>query len=124
MFAKLVAIPLRGEDLGCAVDAVLLTPAAELVLIEAAGSSANTTIIALSDSEGERHVGKVKVDAEGRYSQAVLPYKPGASRGTLLFKSKSDKCSSSASVPWGAGRANEYRAGDRLVRNLPQRYGA
>lgn len=37
VYARLVPVPLRGEDRGCSVEGVWLTPGAELVLIEASG---------------------------------------------------------------------------------------
>lgn len=74
-FGKLVPVPLRGEDKGCVVSATLLTAAAELVLIEGYGFPANSEIITDSDSEGERHRERGKVDGDGRYVSAVLPYK-------------------------------------------------
>lgn len=58
VFAKIVPVALRGEDRGCTVEGTLLTPAAELVLIEGSGFPANSELKVDSDSEGERHSGK------------------------------------------------------------------
>ena len=101
LFAKVVPIPLRGEDRGCAVEGVLLTPGAELVLIEGSGFPANGELQMDSDSEGERHSEKKKADADGRYVSAMLPYKKGVTRGTLRVVLKSAGCSASIKVPWG-----------------------
>ena len=51
VYAKIVAIPQKGEDKGCSVEATLLTPGAELVVIEATGFPANADIVMDSDSE-------------------------------------------------------------------------
>jgi hypothetical protein len=104
VFAKVVPIPLRGEDRGCAVEGVLLTPGAELVLIEGSGFPANGEVEMDSDSEGERHGERKKADADGRYVSAMLPYKLGASRGTLKVSLKSAGCSPSVKVPWGRSK--------------------
>jgi hypothetical protein len=73
-FAKIVPVPLRGEDHGCSVEAVLLAPASEVVLIEGSGFPAKSELAVDSDSEGERQSRKHSVDADGRYSSAMLPY--------------------------------------------------
>ncbi len=101
VFAKVVPVPLREEDRGCAVEAVLLTPGSELVLIEGSGFPANSELTIDSDSEGEHHSQKSKADADGRYESAMLPYKQGVTGGTLKVDLKSAKCSPSVGIPWG-----------------------
>jgi len=101
VFAKLVPIPLRGEDRGCAVEATLLTPGAELVLITGSGFPPNSDIRLDSESAGERHDGKGKADADGRFVNAILPYRQGVSTGSLNVKLKSSACAPSVKVPWG-----------------------
>ena len=101
VFAKIVPIPLRGEDNGCSVEAVLLTPGAELVLIEGTGFPPNSDIVLDSESEGERHGGKAKTDVNGRYVSGILPYKQGMARGTTKVNLTSAGCSPSVSFPWG-----------------------
>jgi hypothetical protein len=73
LFAKLVAVPIRGEDRGCRVDATLLTPGAELILLEGSGFPAGGEITIQSNSEGERHDGKGTADSTGRYISAFCP---------------------------------------------------
>jgi len=101
VFAKIVPFPLRGEDRGCTIEGVLLTPGSELVLIEGSGFSANTELTMDSDSEGERHSQKSKADADGRYVIAILPYKQGVAGGNVKVDLKSAKCSPSVRIPWG-----------------------
>ena len=101
VFARVVPIPLRGEDKGCSVEAVLLTPGAKLVLIVGSGFPSNSELTMDSNSEGERHGGKGRSDAEGRYLSAILPYKQGVRGGILKVNLKAAACGPSVSVPWG-----------------------
>lgn len=100
-FAKIVPIPLHGEDRACRVEGILLTPGAELVLIKGKGFVANTDLTLSTDSEGERHDQKGKAGTDGSYSSAILPYKQGVQRGTVRVKLASPKCSPSVTIPWG-----------------------
>lgn len=101
VFAKIVPVPLRGEDRGCTVEGVLLTPGSELVLIEGSGFPANSELTMDSNSEGERHSQKSKADSAGRYAIAILPYKQGVTEGSLKVDLKSATCSPSVRIPWG-----------------------
>jgi hypothetical protein len=101
VFARFVPLPLRGEDRGCRVEAILLTPRGELVVIEASGLPANSTVTLDSDSAGERHSGKEKADADGSFVSAILPSKQGVTGGILKVDLKSAQCSPSVSIPWG-----------------------
>lgn len=101
LFAKLVPVPIRGEDRGCTAEATLLTPGAELLLITGSGFPASAEIMMDSDSEGEHHDWKGKSDADGRYAGAVLPYKQGIANGVVNVSLRSTKCAPAVSVPWG-----------------------
>jgi hypothetical protein len=101
VFAKLVPVPLRGEDQGCLVEATLLTPGAELVLIAGSGFASNSEIAMDSKSGSERQTGKGKTDLDGRYTSALLPYKQGVPSGKTEVTLKTDKCAPSVNVPWG-----------------------
>jgi hypothetical protein len=101
VFAKVVPVPLRGEDRGCSVEATLLTPGAELVLIEGLGFPSNGDITMNSESEGERHSAKGKAGADGRYTSALLPHKQGVAQGTTKVSLETAKCAPSVNVQWG-----------------------
>jgi hypothetical protein len=101
VFAKVVPVPLRGEDQGCSVEATLLTPGAELVLIAGSGFPSNSEIRMDSKSDDERHGGKGKTDADGRYMSSLLPYRQGLASGKTEVTLKAGKCAPSVSVPWG-----------------------
>jgi hypothetical protein len=100
-FAKIVPVPLQGEDKGCRVSATLLMPGAELVFVEGTGFVPNSDLTMASESEGEKHDAKGKVDAQGRYISALMPYKQGLARGRIIIRLKASACSPTVSVPWG-----------------------
>ena len=54
-----------------------------------------------SVSEGERHGGPGKVDAEGHYVSAILPYVKGVAAGTIKVTLTAAKCAPTVSVAWG-----------------------
>jgi len=101
IFGKLVPVPIRGEDAGCSAEATLLTPNAELVLINGSGFPAGADIATATDSEGEHHNGTSKADADGRYASAILPVKQGVAKGRVNVTLRAEKCAPSISVPWG-----------------------
>lgn len=101
LFAKIVPLPLKGEDRGCTVEAVLLTPDATLLWIEGSGFAPDSEVTFEGDSEGERQSHTAKTDPGGRYISSVLPYKQGIAQGTIKITLRSTKCSPSVSVPWG-----------------------
>jgi hypothetical protein len=100
-FAKIVPLPLQGEDKGCHVSASLLLPGAELLFVEGTGFTVNSELTMATDSEGEKHDARGKADEQGRYVSALLPYKQGVGRGTINIRLKGGACSPSVSVPWG-----------------------
>jgi hypothetical protein len=100
-FAKIVPVPLQGEDKGCRVSAALLMPGAELVFVEGTGFAPNSELTMAMDSEGEKHDVKSKVDEQGSYISALMPYKQGLVRGTVNIRLKGGACSPTVSVSWG-----------------------
>jgi hypothetical protein len=101
VLANTVPIPLRGADQGCTLDAVLLSPGAEVVWIEAAGFIPKGTITVRSSSEGELRGDDKKANADGSFRTAILPYVEGLSHGVVTVTLKSGKCSPSVKIPWG-----------------------
>lgn len=99
LYAKLVAVPLRGEDQGCIVEATLLTPGAEMIVVEGTGFPAASEITMDSGAQKEPRVVKGRADSSGRYLGAVLPYKQGSPSGALNVTLKSSKCSPTVTVP-------------------------
>ena len=101
VFAKSVPIPVLGENRGCSVEAITLTPGSEVVLIVGSGFSPNSDVVVDSATQGERHGGKGKTDAEGRYVSSILPYKQGVPRGTTKVDLKAAQCAPSVEFQWG-----------------------
>src|SRR3569833_966606 len=101
-YARTVPVPLQGEDKCCRVSATLLTPAAELVFVKNTNQTPNNNHTMDTESEGEKHSSKGKVDAEGRYFSILLPYRQGLSRGTAEVRLKASVCSPAVKVPWGS----------------------
>jgi hypothetical protein len=101
VLANVVPIPLRGTDQGCTIDAVLLTPGAEVVWIEVAGLAPNGILTFDSSSEGEVRKEDKKANADGSFRTAILPYVEGLKHGVVTVTLKSAKCSPSVKVPWG-----------------------
>ncbi len=99
---KLVPIPNFGVDQGCRVDAVLLTPHAELISIEASGFPTNTEVALTQDAEGEVHNAWQKIDGTGKLSWAVMPAKAGLKHGSVKIQVKAPGCSPQVSVAWGS----------------------
>ncbi len=100
-FAEMSPIPIQAEDRGCTLQATLLTPGAEMLLIEGSGFPPNAEYTTESNSEGERQAGRNKAGPDGKFSFAVLPYKEGLAKGTIVIGVKVPQCSPSITVPWG-----------------------
>ncbi len=100
-FAKITPLPLQGDDKACHVNATLLMPGAVLIFVEGTGFPSNSELTMSTDSEGEKHDLKGKVDTQGRFTLGLLPYKQGLSRGTVKIVLKGIACAPSVSVPWG-----------------------
>jgi hypothetical protein len=78
----------------------LLTPGAELLFVEGTGFFPNSELTMRTDSEGEKHDFNGRVDAKGRSTSALLPYKQGLTHGTISILLSSGTCSPTVSVPW------------------------
>jgi len=100
-FAKIVPVPLQGEDKGCRVSAALLMPEAQLLFVEGTGLAPNSELSMATDSEGERHDIAGNVDGHGRYVSALMPYKQGLMGGVVHIRLKAGGCSPTVIVPWG-----------------------
>ncbi len=101
VFAKTVPNPIRGKDRSCALEAVLLTPGAELVLLEGEGFAPNTEVTMSSASGGESHSQTAKVGADGKYLGALLPFTAKATSGVAAVTLKGVGCAPAVKVNWG-----------------------
>lgn len=101
VFAKVVPNPIRGKDKSCSVEATLLTPGAELVLLEGEGFPPNTQVTMSSNSGGEAHAQTAKVSADGKYVGAILPFTAKETKGTAMVSLKGVGCAPGVKVAWG-----------------------
>ena len=93
---------LIGNDRGCSVEVVRLTPKWEVVMIRMKGFQPAEKVEFSSDSYGEHHGGPVTIDPNGANDHTViLPYVAGKPTGSTLIKMSGTKCSPSVSFEWG-----------------------
>ena len=100
-FVSVVPFPIVGSDRGCSVEAILLFRNAEAVLLHGYGFEPNSTVHHKTISEGEMHEGDEKVDENGVFYTAELPYVQGKVNGTAKVTMQSKKCNPSVSYDWG-----------------------
>lgn len=100
-FVKIVPIPIEAVDRGCRLDAVVLMPRAEEVLIEGSGFKPGEELATNSSSAGEHLAGKSKADPKGQFFSVVLPHRKGERNGTTRFEVKAPECSPAVEFPWG-----------------------
>jgi hypothetical protein len=101
LFAKTVPLPIKSEDRGCTLEAVLLTPDAAVLWIEGSGFAPGSELALEGNSEGERQSKTDKADSDGHYISSALPQRQGLARGTIEIALRSTKCSPSVNVSWG-----------------------
>ena len=101
-FAKVVPRPNAAEDKGCRVEAVLLMPHAELILLQASNFPANTRLTMIADSEGEIQKTQPTTDAKGEYTYALMPAKAGLKSGSIKVRLEGPNCAPQVSVPWAS----------------------
>jgi hypothetical protein len=103
VFAGVVPFPNRASDRGCGLEATLVTPNAEAVMLSATGFKPGVALDVEMNSEGEIQRPSGKTDANGAYEWVVLPFKRGLPKGRAQISVHSDSCSPSLSFTWGEG---------------------
>lgn len=101
VFAKVTPIPLRVVQNGCTLDATMLAPAGQVVLLDASGFASGTDFAFSSNSEGDIVKGAKKTTKDGTFSTALAPFKKGLSKGTVTVELKSSACAPVIKIPWG-----------------------
>jgi hypothetical protein len=96
-----VPISNRVTDKGCSLESVMLAPNSSLVALQGAGYRPNATLTFLSESEGERHDGSLKVDADGNLYFAMGQGVKGKEKGVTKLSVSSPECSLSLSIKGG-----------------------
>jgi len=103
VFASVVPFPNRAAEGGCTLEATLVTPKAEAVMLSAAGFKPGITLDIEMNSEGEKQHFSGKTDAKGAYEWVVLPFKKGLTKGRAQVSVHSDNCNPALSFAWGEG---------------------
>jgi hypothetical protein len=92
-----VPISNRVSDKRCSLESVLLAPNASL---EGTGFKSNATLTMISESEGERHDGRLNADADGNPYFAMGQGKGQGERCDQADRLVGGVCSSLA-IKWG-----------------------
>jgi hypothetical protein len=100
---SVVPFPILGSDKDCALEAILLMPNAEAVLVRAKGFEPNASIHFNGDSAGEKHDANLTTNHEGKSSIVLLPYKKGVEKGEMKITVSSASCTPSLQFSWGKG---------------------
>ncbi|MDP9171294.1 MAG: hypothetical protein M3N54_11805, partial [Acidobacteriota bacterium] len=102
-FNSVVPFPNRAADGRCTLEATLVTPNAEAVMLSVTGFKPGVTLNVEMNSEGETQHPSAKTDASGAYDWVVLPFKKGLTKGRAHVSVQSDPCDPALSFAWGAG---------------------
>jgi len=103
VFAVVVPFPNRGMDAGCSIEAALVTPNAEAVLMFATGFKSGEQLDIQIVSEGERQSPSAKADPNGNYEWVVLPFKKGLTKGQARVSVRTAACTPTLPFSWGEG---------------------
>jgi hypothetical protein len=102
-FASIVPFPNRATDGGCTLEATLVTPKSEAVMLSASGFKPGAALSIEMNSEGEIQHPSGKTDANGAYEWVVLPFKQGLTKGRARVSVHSENCNPALSFAWGEG---------------------
>lgn len=103
VFASVVPFPRIGTDRGCTIEARLVTPNAEAMMLSVKGTKPGAAIETEMNSEGEKQRSSAKTGADGAYEWVALPFKSGLTKGHAEVTARSEGCNPSLSFAWGAG---------------------
>lgn len=99
---SIVPFPVTGADRGCSVEAVLLLPGGQAMLLHGTGFASHSTLHISGVSEGETKTGDVTSSEEGTFDSALLPGVKGKSKGRFQVNVQSQTCNPSVSTVWGS----------------------
>jgi hypothetical protein len=102
-FASVIPFPIIGVDKSCSVEAILLLPDAEGVLVLAKGFKVFSSIQVKIDSAGDEKSRNVPTDEAGKFSLVLMPYKKDMSQGVTTVALDSPDCHPSLKFTWGKG---------------------
>ncbi|MDP9053602.1 MAG: hypothetical protein M3N93_04780 [Acidobacteriota bacterium] len=102
-FASVVPFPIHNSDAGCSLEALLVTPNAEAVLVSLTGFKPGVSLDLESTSESEAGRSSGKADEKGNYEWIILPFRKGLTKGRTQVTVHADGCSPTLSFAWGTG---------------------
>ncbi len=100
-FISTVPFPVEGVDAICSLEAILLTPKAEALLLQGRGFPPNSEVRTHANSAGETHFSTEKTDGNGNFFEIQLPYVEGKLSGTIRDTAQSKTCAPSLDFQWG-----------------------
>jgi hypothetical protein len=100
-FTSIVPFPASATNNSCSLDAMLLTPKAEAILLLGSGFPPNSEIRIETNSAGETRFTTEKSGGNGSFSKIQLPYAEGKSNGTIRITAQSKTCAPSLDFQWG-----------------------
>ena len=81
VFASVVPFPNRATDAGCVLEARLVTPNAEAVMLFGSGFEPGGRLNWKSLQRGEKQHPAASANQNGTYSSVILPFKKGLAKG-------------------------------------------
>lgn len=102
-FASIVPFPNRAADGECILEATLVTPNAEAMMLSATGFKPGIALNIEMNSEGEKQHPSADADVNGSYEWVVLPFKKGLAKGHAQVSVQADNCKPNLSFAWGIG---------------------
>jgi hypothetical protein len=101
-FASVVPFPNRASDAECTLEATLVTPQAEAVMLFGSGFKAGARLDLEIRSEGETQHPTANANEKGIYEGVILPFRKGFVNGRTQASIHSGNCSPAVSFSWGA----------------------
>jgi hypothetical protein len=102
-YASVVPFRNRGTDGACILEATLVTPNAEAVMLSGSGFKPNARLDVEITSEGEKQHPAANANENGGYEGVLLPFIKGLAKGRTQASVRSANCKPVVSFSWGTG---------------------
>lgn len=96
-----VPFPISGSGTNCRIEARLVQPDGQAILLYADGLPPNSVIPFKAFSEGDTETPTFATNAAGHAATIDMPFVDGKDSGTLKVAIDSKGCSTSLEIPWG-----------------------
>lgn len=98
---RLIVNPIKFDDRGCHLQAILAVGGAEIVLVEGTGFAPKTSIELSKVSDGKAQTAAFRTDENGRLETVAILAKQGESHGSATISMKSNTCEPVVKLNWG-----------------------